>query len=1241
MTSNLRLLVMSFIIITEVCLCQNTERQVVVAIHNSEGVTDVQCTEEIDHQFSIEELPSHNFSSDTEIRICSNEITLNEVIYIKSISHLSFIGYSNATMRCPDGIAGGLRLVNVSDLVISRLTLTNCAFDTDFDTKNNIDASISIQACTSVYISHLNVIKGPGTGLALFDIDNKLDVVNSTFQGNGYDKSSGGNGVYAEMSLHSKFTSRRIAYRFANCTFSNNTANTDKDNSIKGFSRFDKGGGLCIYIRQRAQCGVEIIIEDSEISNNIAGKYGGGSFTTFHGKSTNSTVIIKRSVFAGNRALYGGAHYSGYLYTRYPTLQTPTKCSHVFESTTFRGNSATYGGGISVFSTKTAENSAENQVIFDNCTWQYNSGHYGSAIAVLPNAWNLYNQGYLPEFTFSDCTIKSNYITDCLLNHGNSLIQQNAKGSGALYCLDHMITFKQVTSFHDNNGSAMHMAACTAHFFKYSFTRFAGNTGYGGGAINLLSSIIYLQDSSVLVFENNAAQSKGGAIYHDSFNLHSYSKTCFIGYNGNGFRGKTNISVKFINNSAGDENSRTGYGHSIFATSLLPCYSRYSFRVFNLTSGIFNEIGNFSFTPNRSLEISTDVNTSIVTNSNHQGSIPIIPGKQETMNYSDLDDFKHNTQTVYRVTLQNEQNSSIRIDKAHSYILNNTLKLYGRTGNVATVTLSAISSRQFALSFRVKMQPCPPGFIHTEEAGECICSVSAKNDYVGIRRCNLTLLQAYRIRGSWIGYDHDKNESEDSLHTGYCPFGFCSHTDDLLLPSRANREELNNVVCSNSRNGVLCGQCKAGNSVRYHSLHFECKSDELCKWGVLFYILSEIVPVTIIFLIVMFFNVPFTSGSLNGFIFYTQVVEAFNIRAGDFIPFSAPIQVITRVHHFIYLTFNLNTLVLDELSFCLFKTATALDIIALNYITLLYSVILVTCILFAKTKCTSRSCRAFSGCSGSLQGGIIHGLTAVMILCYAQCTRTSILLITYTNIYDKGSQKVSTVVFYNGNIEWMSVQHLPYAIPATIFLIFVVISPLVLLIYPIHYKVLSFFKIGESNCTKVIFNPLEKMKPLLDSFQGCFKDEYRFFSSLYFLYRFAILLCVTLTQLQDVHFLLEIILLLILLLHAICQPYKKRLHNIIDALLFTNLAVMNGITLYNYSNVNSDLDMSYNIHVSSWIQAILIVTPLVVTLMYLVVKFLFCKIICKKFLLAKLETNSEEIEMSSSEHDNITYKRFE
>lgn len=37
-----------------------------------------------------------------------------------------------------------------------------------------------------------------------------------------------------------------------------------------------------------------------------------------------------------------------------------------------------------------------------------------------------------------------------------------------------------------------------------------------------------------------------------------------------------------------------------------------------------------------------------------------------------------------------------------------------------------------------------------------------------------------------------------------------------------------------------------------------------------------------------------------------------------------------------------------------------------------------------------------------------------------------------------------------------------------------------------------------------------------------------------------------------------------IILHAAIQPYKKRVHNMIDLLLFFNLTLINGISLYNY-----------------------------------------------------------------------------
>lgn len=142
-------------------------------------------------------------------------------------------------------------------------------------------------------------------------------------------------------------------------------------------------------------------------------------------------------------------------------------------------------------------------------------------------------------------------------------------------------------------------------------------------------------------------------------------------------------------------------------------------------------------------------------------------------------------------------------------------------------------------------------------------------------------------------------------------------------------------------------------------------------------------------------------------------------------------------------------------------------------------------------------------------------------------------------------------------------------------------------------------------------NPLEKLKPLLDSFQGSFKDEFRFFSGLYFVYRLLILVNVTLcNNIQNLYFILLGQLLVILLLHSVCQPYKERRNNLIDSALFINLAIINSLTIYNYTQ------LTYNnaslVTALSWMQAILILLPLVVMVMCVLWKALHCKTLAQK-----------------------------
>lgn len=87
---------------------------------------------------------------------------------------------------------------------------------------------------------------------------------------------------------------------------------------------------------------------------------------------------------------------------------------------------------------------------------------------------------------------------------------------------------------------------------------------------------------------------------------------------------------------------------------------------------------------------------------------------------------------------------------------------------------------------------------------------------------------------------------------------------------------------------------------------------------------------------------------------------------------------------------------------------------------------------------------------------------------------------------------------------------------------------------------------------------ISKLKPSLDSFQGSFKDSLRYFAGLYFLYRWiTLILAVALSDFSLIYTSVEIFIVMVLVLHTVCQPSISRVHNTIDILLFGNLAFIN------------------------------------------------------------------------------------
>ena len=258
--------------------------------------------------------------------------------------------------------------------------------------------------------------------------------------------------------------------------------------------------------------------------------------------------------------------------------------------------------------------------------------------------------------------------------------------------------------------------------------------------------------------------------------------------------------------------------------------------------------------------------------------------------------------------------------------------------------------------------------------------------------------------------------------------------------------------------------CQDNYTVHFHSPSLLCihKSVEPVgyRMGWLFYLLSELVPVTFVFISVLVLNISFTSGAINGFILFSQLLGSLDLDASGIITLPTSIKDSIsswkQVHRVLYGFLNFN---LDDLSFCLWKGASALDMLAFKYVTILYTVVLIVAVIWFINKCGGKCCGKCCRIT-TIRMPVVHGISTFLVICYAQCVKVSLGLLTPVYLYAEinSNYKPSTQVWLNGEIVYFSKNNLPYAIPALLSLLAIgVLPPALLLMYPAVNKIIAFF----------------------------------------------------------------------------------------------------------------------------------------------------------------------------------------
>ena len=1208
---------------------------------------------------SLKDIESEVKEKDVQIIFNNTQVEMNETISFANLTSLNITGLPDFTnIACKAHAGAGIMLRDIESIVLTNLSLTGCGslFINEFKKKRNFISALTMIHCGGVQINRLIIAQSSGTGLMILNHQGGMvNIQSAMFRNNTLpqdyivNSSSpvfGGGGVYILLGRFQEGSNySSMTFQFNNCSFERNAAHNKHFSylytNVSGELQEGSGEGGGVYLSNSHKNGISNVYV-SFLNCNFTKNHafvGGGLSMKIHGgkfdqEITNITFNVTDSHFNDNgcnfrneRSYFGGGAYLVFNNLNLPNRSGIRQCRYHFKNVSFSGNCAKHGGGAYYFSDRSKQENIDNYVLFDECSFKNNTANIGSAVDMRPSIFLKRLTGYTVVPTFKNCEFLGNHIfINSRDSHGSS---QKTPGLGTVRTSLQDIHFEGHNSFENNWGTALYAVNANINFQKSSAT-FVNNTGLQGGAIALIESATMIVGPNTYDFLNNSAYYKGGAIYIlliDNFDL-TVSRSCFIQYvdddcndvidgDNDCSRLPWKANITFVNNTV----VRGGAGHTIYTTSLYSCQViNYGTKLQpNYTvlhaSEVFTKRG-IDISDNNSYQVATD---GAVIHVNSPEPLMIIPGEEYGHDITVTDDLDQNASVLFRVVIYDStedkkllNESDIKINSAY---IGDKIQLMGEPNKTASVHLYTLSPRQNFIEVPAKLIDCPPGF--KIDNSKCICNKKAP---VGIFKCDSVNFQSHLLPGYWVGVMEEAHTESSKLVTCTCPFCDYNHSMsttsefEIHLPKR--KHELNKAVCGDTRTGNVCGICRDGYTVHFHSPNFLCKSTSNgpagCKFGWFFYILSEIIPTTLIFIIVLIFNISFTSGTISGFILFSQLLATFDIDASGIIKFSKSVKHTisewAQGYQVLYGVFNLDFFNFEPLSFCLMTKASALDIIAFKYVTISYAFILIMTVIWIMNKCGGRCCAKYCRIT-TIKTSVIHGISSFLVICYTQCVRISMNLLNpvHFNVEIGSEFNPRARVWFNAEIEYFRKGHFPYALPALFFLLTIgILPPALLFSYPLLNKVPAFF--GCDNLS-LFSNKLSisKLKPLLDSFQSCYKDNMRFFAGLYFLYRMVILFIYAITRSYSAYYTsVTGALLVILLVHTICQPYVKRVHNIIDALLIANLILISSFSFYNY-HINHYLKGVQHSTTTfpAVLQLVLIYLPLIVLGMYILV--ILCK----------------------------------
>ena len=453
---------------------------------------------------------------------------------------------------------------------------------------------------------------------------------------------------------------------------------------------------------------------------------------------------------------------------------------------------------------------------------------------------------------------------------------------------------------------------------------------------------------------------------------------------------------------------------------------------------------------------------------------------------------------------------------AHQSELIGVIRNYPKTFNFTIISETNLCELFFTVqpfvraAFYVQLLPCPVGF--TLQNGMCDCDPFLPPD---IDTCYIDLPAIRRPANTWITAHTLTNNTTNYLISD-CPMDYC-------LPYSTNVNLLHpDLQCQFNRTGILCSQCQPPLSMIFASSRcMKCTNVHI--------LITIIVIVAGIVLVVLLYvlNLTVTNGTINGIIFYANIVSindsVFLVNDNVFKPLRVFIS-------FTNLDLGIET--------CFYNGMDSYVKMWLQLFFPSYLIIIAVSIIIA-SRYSSRILRFTYRRS-------LPVLATLFLLSYTSVLRVVLtVLFSYSTIthYPSGDKQV--VWYIDASVPLFGLK----------FTILFITCCLVLFLILIPFNIALLF-------TRFLspFRIINRLKPLLDAFQGPCKDKY------YYWVAVNIIIRVTFFSLYAFQgklrmFLATALLVVFTACYGYVCPNKNKVVNIQNISLLVNLTIMYAVSL--------------------------------------------------------------------------------